>query len=123
MPETGGEAFVTRAEGIACKQSGLDITTAGDTGNLAVSGFTELAIDITVTNFSGTSVTFALKRVDAFGNLITLKSWTALTGNGTVSDSVGVGAPTSVSFGDLIRIAWTSSSVSAGVAAVSVKGK
>ncbi len=70
--------------------------------DLSVGQFTELAVDITITTcFPGGR--FDISRKGADGRLYVIDS-VQLPANGSISRSLGVGAPQNVSFGNLIQV-------------------
>lgn len=85
-----------------------NISTQGDTGNLDVSQYDQLLIEINVTALTGTSVTFKLRSVDTFGAEYSLVSTSAQTTTGTILlTAVGSsGQP----IGDIVRLEWDPSS-------------
>lgn len=87
-----------------------NVTTQGNSGNLEVATFSSLLVLINVTALSGTSVTFKVRSVDAFGNLYSLASTSAIVGTGTVPALAIVGAAGSP-LGDQIILEWDPTSV------------
>ena len=102
-------------------QSG--ISASGDTGDISVNQYSELAIDVNLTALTGTSVQFKVQRKDAFGNYTQLASNAALTATGTTSFSVGSGMSSTLSIGDIIKGIWLCTSVTSATFTVSVKAK
>ena len=88
--------------------SGVNAT--GNSANLDVSAFTQLLIIYNITSFSGTSMIFRVRAVDAFSNLVTLANGpteNAVNGN---TFSIGEGLGGQVSIGNLIVVGWVPTS-------------
>lgn len=89
-------------------------TINSQTSDISWSNYTELAIDMLVTNQQGTNPTLQLfaQRKDAFGNYIDIWDSTvkpvssASTTNVPIGTSIGVGLVDAHSFGATGRIRW-----------------
>jgi len=104
-------------------QTQTGISTNGDTGDIVVGQYSELAIDVNLTALVGTSIQFRVQRKDAFGNYTQIASNAALTGTGPSSFSVGSGMSTNLSIGDIVKVVWICTSVSGANFTISVKAK
>lgn len=104
-------------------QTQTGISVNGDTGDIAVGPYSELAIDINLTALTGTSIQFRVQRKDAFGNYTQSASNVALTATGFSSFSIGTGMASNASFGDIIKVVWICSAVTSATFTVSVKAK
>ena len=83
-------------------------TGPGNTGDLPVDSFSELAIDLNITGFSGTSPTiqFIVERKGNDGNYYAIYTGSALSAVAPLSLSLGAGMGQSVSFGTVARLRW-----------------
>jgi hypothetical protein len=84
-----------------------NVSAQGDTGNLDVSSYKSLLVLINVTAFSGSSVVFKVRTVDAFGTEYSLVSVTA-NGTGTLG-AISVVEAAGSPFGDFVRVEWNPS--------------
>ena len=116
------------AQTIWTQASQLITSTTGNSGLLSVGNFVELALDINVTGKQGTSPTlqFFIDRLGVDG--IYYNIWTSTqytTTPQTVSQSIGAGLTTSVSFGGTIQFRWSigGSSTPGWTYSVSIQGK
>lgn len=105
--------------------------------DIAVSQFSELAADIVFTSFTGgaaPTITYTIKRKDAFGNYLTIYQSAALSTATNIAISLGSGMgsgtlPASdtgegVSFSDIIQVSYTTTGAPTSVTqSISVKGK
>ncbi|GAC1306439.1 MAG: hypothetical protein NVSMB19_18600 [Vulcanimicrobiaceae bacterium] len=91
------------------------LTASGQSGNLAVGGFRELAVLVNVTAASGTSpsIAFVVEMNDSAGSgaWYPLLSAPAITAVGLASYSIGSGFPSSTTsadaaFGDTVRVRY-----------------
>lgn len=85
-------------------------TTSGNSGDLAVGMYTELAIDANLSAVSGTSPTiqFFVDRKGADGSYYPIwQQSSASTAIGQVSTSIGAGCSSNQAFGSTIRLRWT----------------
>lgn len=82
------------------------IITTTVSANLTVGNYKELAIDVNISAITGTTPTYQilLDRLGADGIYYNIYTGTAITAIGVVSVSLGIGASTNVSFGNVIRI-------------------
>lgn len=83
-------------------------TGPGNTGDLAVDSFSELAIDLNITAFSGTSPTiqFIVERKGNDGNYYAIYTGSVISAVQALSLSLGAGMGQSVSFGTVARLRW-----------------
>lgn len=83
-------------------------TTSGNSGDLAVDSFSELALDINITAVSGTTPTiqFIMERKGNDNNYYQIYASSSLNSAQAVSTSLGAGMATSVSFGTTARLRW-----------------
>jgi len=83
-------------------------TASGNTPNLPVAEFSELAVDVNVTAVSGTSPTLNLylDRLGGDGNWYNIWASAQITAVGTVSTTVGAGCATNQAFGNWVRLRW-----------------
>jgi hypothetical protein len=84
------------------------VTSNGNSGDLAVDSFSELAVDINITAISGTSPTiqFIVERKGNDSNYYAIYTGTSLNTNQALSISLGAGMGQSVSFGSVARLRW-----------------
>lgn len=114
-PQTDGAtntyaaAAFGRAATTVLNQASAAQTASGNSADLAVGPFTELAIDANITAVSGTSPTLQLfiDRKGADG--IYYQIWNSASVNAvtTVSDSIGPGLNKNQSIGSTIRLRWS----------------
>lgn len=83
-------------------------TTSGNSGDIAVDTFDQLAIDINISAVSGTtpSATFTWNRKGSDGVYYPIWTSSAQTAAGKVSASIGMGGPTNHSIGQTGRLDW-----------------
>lgn len=83
-------------------------TTSGNSGDLAVDSFSELALDINITSVSGTSPTvqYFFERKGNDGNYYQLYSSSVISTTQAISTSIGAGMTISTSFGTTARLRW-----------------
>lgn len=115
--DTDGTGFghYTVVESILAAQTVLNQASAaqtagGNSADLTVGQYRELAVDINISAVSGTSpsATFFVDRKGADGIYYNIYSSGAKTTTGTVSTSIGAGgAATNSAFGNVIRFRWT----------------
>lgn len=98
-----------RATATVFTQASSAQTTGGNSGNLAVDAYTEIAVDINITAVSGTSPTLNLfvDRLGADGIWYPIWSSTQQTAVGQVSTSIGAGMLVAQGFGATVRLRWT----------------
>lgn len=84
-------------------------TTNGNTADLSVGQYIELAIDVNLTANQGTAPTiqFFLDRKGADGIYYPAWQSSSQTTTGQVSTSVGAGCATNQAFGTIVRLRWT----------------
>lgn len=84
-------------------------TTSGNSGDLAVDSFSELAVDINITAISGTTPTiqFFVDRKGNDGIYYVIYTGSSINTVQAVSVSLGAGMGQSVSFGTTARLRWT----------------
>lgn len=99
------------------------INTTGNSGDIDVSVFRELDLDVNLTQLTGTSVAFKIERKDAAGNYVSLYAPAALTGASSIAQTIGVGAETNKGFGGTVKITWTCTVVTTTTFTVSLIGK
>lgn len=87
----------------------VGIAASGNSGDLAVDGFDQLALDINISAIAGTtpSVTFVLNRKGADGVYYPIWTSAAQTAVGKLSTSIGIGGTVNHSLGSLARLDWT----------------
>lgn len=83
-------------------------TVSGNSGDLAVDSFSELALDINITAVSGTTPTiqYIMERKGNDGNYYQIYASSSLNVTQAVSTSFGAGMSQSVSFGATVRLRW-----------------
>lgn len=83
-------------------------TGNGDSGDLTVSSYVELAIDANITAVSGSSPTlqFFLDRKGSDGIYYPIWNSSSITATGQVSASVGAGLATAQSFNATVKLRW-----------------
>lgn len=82
---------------------------SGDSGDLPVDSFSELAVDITIGSISGTgppTIQFFVERKGNNGNYYQLYSSSAVSTSQSISTSIGAGMTISTSFGTTARLRW-----------------
>lgn len=105
-------------------------------GAINVGAYTELAIDVFLSQITGTSITFLVDRQGTDGRWYNLTTGTALNAASTNSSataavvggtsfSIGMGGPTTInaSTGSAIRVRWTVVSFTTATFTISVIGK
>ncbi len=87
----------------------VGIAASGNSGDLAVDGFDQLALDVNISALTGTSpsVTFVLNRKGVDGVYYPIWTSTAQTAVGKLSTSVGISAPVNHSLGSTLRLDWS----------------
>jgi hypothetical protein len=101
-------------------------TTNSDSGEQFVGIYGELAVDVNISAVSGTtpSMTLYVDRKGADGNFYTIYTSAAQNAAGNVSTSIGVGAATNASFGDIVRLRWVITGTTPSFTfTASIKGK
>lgn len=95
------------ASNVYARASGA-VSVSGNSGDLPVDSFSELAVDITITAISGTSPTiqFIVERKGNDGNYYAIYTGTSLNTVQALSISLGAGMGQSVSFGSTARLRW-----------------
>lgn len=90
------------------------VSTGGASADLAVGASRELAVDVNLTQIGGTgpTITFKLSRKGADGIYYAVWTSAAMSAVGVASTSVGMGATTPASFGDIVQWSWTIAGVS-----------
>lgn len=88
--------------------SQVGIAASGNSGDLAVDGFDQLALDVNVSALTGTSpsVTFVLNRKGADGVYYPIWTSAAQTAVGKLSTSAGISAPINHCVGSVMRLDW-----------------
>lgn len=86
-------------------------TSNGNSGDISVSGYTEIAVDVNVSAKQGTSPTLQIiiYRKDAFGNYFSIWDSTAQSVNSPpvqISKSIGPGCVVTEELGSTIRMNW-----------------
>lgn len=99
--------FARAAVTVATQASALQ-TANGNSADLAVGSFAELAIDINLTGNQGTSPTiqFFVERKGADGVYYAIYSGSVLSATGPQSISLGAGCATNQAFGAVARLRW-----------------
>jgi hypothetical protein len=84
------------------------ITTSGNSVDIAVGNYAELAIDSNITAVAGTSPTFQLfiDRKGSDGVYYQIWNSSSMNATGQISDSVGAGLNKAQSFGGTARVRW-----------------
>lgn len=83
------------------------ITASGNSADIPVDAFDQLAVDINYTNNSGTpSVTFTWSRKGTDGIYYPIWTSTAQTASAKVSASIGMGGPVNHSVGSIGQLSW-----------------
>ena len=112
---TAGGSVITP---VWCEPSTVDVvlnqasaaqTANGNTANLSVSQYHELAVGVNITAVTGTSpsMTLNVDTLGADGIWYTIYTSSAQTAAGAVVTSIGAGLATNQSFGQTIRLRWT----------------
>jgi len=96
-------------------QASVMQTAAGNTTDIDVSNYTEIAVDVNCTNKQGTSPTLQIiiYRKDALGNYVSIWDSTAISVSGAtsgspvqISKSIGPGCTVTEELGSKIRLNW-----------------
>ena len=101
-------------------------TANGNSGDLGVSNYTELAVDINITVVSGTTPTcqFFVDRKDANNVYNPLWQSSSFTATGSVSTSIGAGLAYAQSLGATVKLRWVIGGASPSFAfSISIQGK
>lgn len=89
--------------------AGAAFTTSSDAGDLDVSKYRRIAVDINITAVSGTSPTiqFFIDRKDANGIYYNIWSSSSINATGQTSVSIGPFTAISQSLGSVVKLRWT----------------
>lgn len=101
-------------------------TISGNSGDLTVDSFSELALDINITAVSGTTPTiqYIMERKGNDNNYYQIYASSTINSTQSVSTSLGAGMAQSVSFGTTARLRWIISGTSPSFTfSVSIIGK
>jgi len=84
-------------------------TTNGNSGDLPVDSFSELALDINISAVSGTTPTiqFFVDRKGNDGIYYVIYTGSSINSTQSITTSFGAGMTQSVSFGTTVRLRWT----------------
>jgi hypothetical protein len=84
-------------------------TASSDTGDLDVSKYRRVALDINITSVSGTtpSIQFFVDRKDANSIYTNLWSSSAITATSSISSTIGAFATNKQALGAIVRLRWT----------------
>lgn len=99
----------TQAPSIYALPPGTVLSASGNSPDLQVGSYSELALDVTTTAQAGTNPTLQLfiDRKSTDGNYYTIWQSAVLTlAANVVSTSLGVGMSYNVSFGHICRLRW-----------------
>lgn len=102
------------------------VTAAGNSGDLPVDSFSELAVDVNISAVGGTSPTlqFIMERKGNDGIYYAIYTSASLNAVQTLSVSLGAGMGQSVSFGTVARLRWvTGGTTPSFTFSVSIIGK
>lgn len=101
--------MIARSTTILLNQASAAQTANGNSADLPVGTFDQLAVDVNVTAVSGTtpSMTLSVQRKGADGVYYPLWTSAAITAVGVTSTDIGPGLTVAKSIAGLVRLVWT----------------